>query len=73
MATPTTEELVCFAFVEERVCNSCAVCISPTFSLSQVVPYEILCEMLIEQMLQTFTLLSAEYTNSVLWSSHFQN
>jgi hypothetical protein len=29
---PTTEELVCSAVSEERVCNSCATCISHTIS-----------------------------------------
>jgi hypothetical protein len=32
MATTTTEELVCSAVSEERVCNSCATCISHTIS-----------------------------------------
>jgi hypothetical protein len=35
---PTTEELVCSAISEERICNSCAMFISHTISLSWMVP-----------------------------------
>jgi hypothetical protein len=35
---PKTEEFMCSAVSEERVCNSCAMCISHTISVSWVVP-----------------------------------
>jgi hypothetical protein len=59
-----TQELVCSAVSEGRVCNSCATCISHTVSLGWEVPCEIVCEMHIAQLLQTLSLLTAEHTNS---------
>jgi hypothetical protein len=40
---PTTEELVCSAVSEERVCNSCATCISHTISHEATQPNIHLC------------------------------
>jgi hypothetical protein len=55
---------VCPAISEERVCNSYETCISYVILLGSVVPYEIMCEMNITQLLQILFLHQLQNTNS---------